>query len=77
MTATDRAVLDLERRFANAPDDGRKEHLAFEELGLSRIGYYQRLNALLDTTEALEHDAPTVNRIRRLRASRVRSRSLR
>lgn len=77
MTDQDRAILDLERQFANAPADGRKEHAAFEDLGLSRIGYYQRLNALLARPEALAHDPITVNRLRRLRASRVRSSSLR
>ena len=48
-----------------------------EELGLSRIGYYQRLNALLDQEEALQHDPLTVNRLCRLRASRMKSKSLR
>lgn len=75
MTDQDRAILALERRFANSPDDGRKEHHAFEELGLSRIGYYQRLNALLSSSDALKHDPLTVNRLRRLRDSRRRSRS--
>jgi hypothetical protein len=73
----DRAILDLERRFANAPADGRKEHLALVDLGLSPTRYAQQLNALLSSRAALEHDPVTVNRLRRLRASRQRQKSVR
>jgi hypothetical protein len=77
MTETDEAILALERRFANAPADGRKEQVALVELGLSPTRYAQRLNALLSSREALEADPVTVNRLRRLRASRQRQKGVR
>jgi hypothetical protein len=39
------------------------------DTGLSPTGYYQRLNTLLDTPEALAHDPVTVARLRRWRAT--------
>lgn len=75
MTDADRAVLDLERRFANQPADGCKEAAALTELGMGRTRYYQVLSRLIETREALEHDPLTVNRLRRLQASRMRTRS--
>lgn len=77
MTEDQRAVLELERRFANQPTDGRKDRAIAEELGLTPTRYHQRLNALLSSAAALEHDPVLVNRLRRLRASRVKSKSLR
>ncbi|MCS0636004.1 DUF3263 domain-containing protein [Streptomyces sp. LP05-1] len=68
LTARDRAVLALERR--SWPGPGAKERAVREELGLSPVRYYQLLNALLNDPAALEHDPVTVNRLRRLRASR-------
>lgn len=77
MTDQDRAILGLERRFANAPADGRKRQAIGTELGMTITRYHQRLNRLLEDESALAHDPVTVNRLRRLRASRVRSKSLR
>ena len=77
MTDLDRAILALERRLANAPADGRKEHAAHVELGLTPTRYHQLLNRLLDDRAALEAEPVLVNRLRRLRASRQRSRTAR
>ncbi|WP_189131749.1 DUF3263 domain-containing protein [Wenjunlia tyrosinilytica] len=64
----DRAVLDLARRTWSRP--GAKERAIREQLGMSPTRYYQVLNALLDTPDALEHDPVTVNRLRRMRDAR-------
>ncbi|WP_336320816.1 DUF3263 domain-containing protein [Streptomyces lavendofoliae] len=68
LTDRDRAVLAVERR--SWPGPGAKERAIREQLGLSPTRYYQLLNALLDDPRALAHDPVTVNRLRRLRASR-------
>ena len=44
---------------------------------MSATRYYQVLNALIDRTEALEHDPMLVKRLRRLRSQRQRQRSAR
>ncbi|AOT59602.1 MULTISPECIES: DUF3263 domain-containing protein [Streptomyces] len=64
----ERAVLAMERR--SWPGPGAKERAIREQLDLSPVRYYQLLNALLDDERALAHDPVTVNRLRRLRASR-------
>ncbi|MGA5167668.1 DUF3263 domain-containing protein [Streptomyces lavendulocolor] len=68
LTDRDRAVLAVER--LSWPGPGAKERAIREQLGLSPTRYYQLLNALLDDPAALAHDPVTVNRLRRLRASR-------
>ncbi|WP_256105170.1 DUF3263 domain-containing protein [Streptomyces sp. ODS05-4] len=68
LTDRDRAVIALER--LSWPGPGAKERAIRERLDLSPTRYYQLLNALLDDPAALAHDPVTVNRLRRLRASR-------
>ncbi|MDT9682019.1 DUF3263 domain-containing protein [Streptomyces sp. TRM76323] len=68
LTDRERAVLAMERR--SWPGPGAKERAIREQLDLSPVRYYQLLNALLDDERALAHDPVTVNRLRRLRASR-------
>lgn len=53
---------------------GAKEQAIRDTFGLSATRYYQLLNALLDDPLALAHDPMVVQRLRRLRASRSRSR---
>ncbi|QUW18911.1 DUF3263 domain-containing protein [Agrococcus sp. Marseille-Q4369] len=62
----DRAVLDL----AAKPWKGRGwlEREARDRLGLSSIRFYQRLDALVRTREAIEYDPITCRRIRELAA---------
>jgi hypothetical protein len=54
---------------------GAKEQAIRETFGISSTRYYQLLNRLLDDPRALEFDAALVNRLRRLRVSRARSRA--
>ncbi len=68
LSERDLAVLAVERR--GWPGPGAKERAIREQLGMSPTRYYQLLNALLDDPRALEYDAVTVNRLRRVRAAR-------
>jgi hypothetical protein len=65
-------ILDFERSWWRHP--GPKERAIRERFGLSAARYYQLLNRLIDTPEALRHDPMLVRRLRRLRAARRRSR---
>ena len=49
---------------------GAKEAVIREKFQEPATRYYMRLNALIDTPEALAHDAMLVRRLRRLRAAR-------
>jgi Protein of unknown function (DUF3263) len=70
LSDADKALLDLEsRRFRQS---GRKVAAIVEELGLSQVRYYQRLNQLIDDPEALAYSPVLVNRLRRLRDQRAR-----
>ncbi|WP_296665525.1 DUF3263 domain-containing protein [Demequina sp.] len=69
----DASVLSFERqwwRYAGAKEDAIRDLF-----GLSATQYYQVLNALIDTPEALEHDPMLVKRLRRMRAARQRGRT--
>ncbi len=65
-------ILAFERQWWR--QSGAKEQAIRDTFGLSATRYYQLLNALLDDPKALAHDAVLVNRLRRLRASRLRNR---
>ena len=54
-----------------------KEQAIRELFNLSATHYYQILNALIDTEDALAHDPMLVKRLRRLRTSRQRARTAR
>lgn len=67
LTPRDRAVLALEQRtFRRA---GAKEKRIREELGMTPLAYYVRLNALLDEPEALRLAPALVHRLRARRVS--------
>ncbi|GII97665.1 uncharacterized protein DUF3263 [Sediminihabitans luteus] len=70
-----RAILDFERQWWKYA--GAKEQAVRELFDLSATRYYQTLNALIDTPEALEHDPMLVKRLRRMRSTRHRARSAR
>lgn len=74
LTATDRAILDIERQTWIRP--GPKVQ-AIIDAGWSETRYYQRLNQLLDDPAALAAEPVLIYRLRRLRASRLRSRRAR
>ena len=60
-----RAILDLEKR--RFKYQGAKEMEIRRRLNLSPTHYYQRLNVLIDTRAALEHDPMLVAMLRRQR----------
>jgi hypothetical protein len=67
-----RRILAFERQWWRQP--GSKEQAIRDAFGLSPTRYYQLLNGLLDDPLALAHDPMVVKRLRRLRASRTRTR---
>lgn len=73
LTVRDTMTLDFERRWWKY--SGAKEAAVREHFGESFTRYYQRLNALLDRPEALEHDPVLVKRLVRLRDARRRART--
>lgn len=75
MTERQLQVLAFERQWWRYA--GAKEEAIVETFGVSPTRYYQQLNALVDTREALAADPLLVGRLRRLRESRARARSVR
>ncbi len=71
----DREILAFERQWWKYA--GAKEQAIRELFDMSATRYYQVLNGLIDTSEALAADPMLVKRLRRLRASRQRQRSAR
>ncbi len=71
----DREILAFERQWWKYA--GVKEQAIRELFDMSSTRYYQVLNGLIDTPEALAADPMLVKRLRRLRASRQRQRSAR
>ncbi len=65
-------ILDFERGWWKSP--GTKERAVRERFGLSPARYYQLLNRLVDSPEALAYDPMLVKRLRRLRVARRRQR---
>lgn len=75
LSAQQRELLAFERQWWKYA--GSKEQAIKDLFGMSSTRYYQTLNALIDTPQALEFDPMLVKRLRRLRASRQRQRSAR
>jgi hypothetical protein len=71
----DREILTFERQWWKYA--GAKEQAIRELFDMSATRYYQVLNNLIDTPEALSADPMLVKRLRRLRATRQRQRSAR
>lgn len=68
LTDRDREILDFERqRWKYA---GVKEQVIRDTFDLSSTRYYQVLNQLIDTPEALAYDPTLVKRLRRIRDQR-------
>lgn len=63
----DRMILALESRTFRYV--GAKERVIREEIGISKVAYYVRLNALLDDPAALRAAPSVVNRLRSRRTS--------
>lgn len=68
----DLSILDLERDWWALP--GTKGKAIRGRCGLSATRYYQVLNDLLESPEAMEYDPLVVRRLRRLRDQRRRAR---
>lgn len=73
LTPLDRAVLDFEHNWWQ--HQGAKDEAITVTFGMTPTRYYMQLNALLDRPEALQHDPPLLNRLRRLREHRRARRS--
>ncbi|SDR68348.1 DUF3263 domain-containing protein [Corynebacterium timonense] len=68
LTPDDVAILDFE---AAAPRSlGAKEEAIRRTLGLSPVRYYQRLNVLIDSADALAARPQLVRRLQRVRDQR-------
>ena len=68
----ERAILDFERSWWT--ESGPKELAIRERFQLSATRYYQVLNTLLESPEAIDYDPLVVRRLRRLRDGRRRAR---
>lgn len=69
----DRGILEFERQWWKY--SGAKEEAIRELFDMSATRYYQVINNLIDTQEAMEHDPMLVKRLRRMRASRQQART--
>jgi len=68
----ERAIIDFERSWWAEP--GPKELAIRTRFQLSATRYYQVLNALLESSDAVAYDPLVVRRLRRLRDRRRRAR---
>src|SRR5919109_209137 len=75
LSRREREILAFERQWWKYA--GAKEQAIRELFDMSATRYYQVLNALLDKPEAMAADPLLVKRLRRLRASRQRTRAAR
>ncbi len=75
LSERERAILAFERQWWKYA--GAKEQAIRDLFDMSATRYYQVVNALIDRPEALVHDPMLVKRLRRLRASRQRTRQAR
>lgn len=71
----DQHILGFERQWWRYA--GAKEQSIRDEFDMSATRYYQVLNALIDRPEALAYDPMLIKRLRRLRATRQRTRAAR
>jgi hypothetical protein len=71
----DQRILEFERQWWKYA--GAKEQAIRDLFDMSGTRYYQLLNGLIDTPEALAFDPMLVKRLRRMRAARQRARSAR
>ncbi|QOI66872.1 helix-turn-helix DNA-binding domain protein [Gordonia phage Bosnia] len=70
MTDEEKQMLDLAGARWNYA--GSLEQRVRDEFGISLTRFWQRVNHLCNTREALEYAPATVNRLRRLRTARRR-----
>ena len=75
LSARDQEILAFERQWWKYA--GAKEQAVRELFDMTATRYYQALNALIDSPQALAHDPMLVKRLRRMRSTRQRARSAR
>ncbi|CAN5237057.1 DUF3263 domain-containing protein [soil metagenome] len=71
----ERRILDFERQWWRHA--GAKEEAIRSQFSLPAARYYQLLNAVIDTPEALRHDPMLVRRLQRARDARTGARAAR
>ncbi len=69
----DQAILDFERQSLHKP--GSKEQQVRRTFGLSLARYYQVLNRIIDSPEALAAEPMLVRRLQRIRRQRMSTRA--
>ncbi len=74
LSAEEEKILALERQWWKYA--GAKDQAIRDQLGMTSVAYYQTLNRLIDTEEALTHDPMLVKRLRRQRDARQRARRM-
>ncbi len=75
LTSRDAAILDFERQWWRHV--GAKEDAIRAEFGLTAARYYQLLNAVINSPEAVRHDPMLVRRLLRARDARTEARAAR
>ena len=75
LSERDARILEFERQWWTYP--GAKDQAVRDLFDMTPTRYYQVLNALIDTPEALAQDPMLVKRLRRMRSSRQRARTAR
>ncbi|MFV0462452.1 MAG: DUF3263 domain-containing protein [Nostocoides sp.] len=75
LSERDREILAFERQWWKYA--GAKEQAIKDLFDMSATRYYQVINSLIDSAEALEFDPMLVKRLRRMRAARQKARSAR
>ena len=69
----DRRILEFERQWWKY--SGAKEEAIRELFDMSATRYYQVINNLIDSPEAMEYDPMLIKRLRRMRESRQQART--
>lgn len=69
----DRGILEFERQWWKY--SGAKEEAIRELFDMSATRYYQVINNLIDSPEAMEYDPMLIKRLRRMRESRQQART--
>lgn len=75
LSERDRAMLAFEREWWRHA--GAKEEAIRSQFGLSAARYYQLLNVLIDSPDAVRHDPMLVRRLQRARDARTSARASR
>jgi hypothetical protein len=75
MSEREREILEFERMWWKL--GGSKERAVRERFAMSATRYYQLLNEIIETPQALAEDPMLVRRLRRQRAARQRLRAAR